>query len=69
MAGANWPALAEALKLAPRSTNATARILDDSLAALASWGYRHIDLTPPTVTLKRYAHVNEVLAALQLRSE
>ena len=69
MAGANWSALAKALKLAPRTTNETARILDDSLAALASWGYRHIDLTPPALTLKRHAHVNEMLAALQLRSE
>lgn len=69
MVGANWPAFARALKSAPRTTNEIARVLDDSLAALASWGYRHIDLTPPAVTLKRHAQVNEVLAALKLRSE
>lgn len=69
MVGGNWPALAKALKLAPRTTNEITRILEDSLAALASWGYRYIDLTLPKFALKRHAHVNDVLAALKLRSE
>lgn len=69
MVGANWPNLAKALKQAPRTMNEMVRILDDSLAALASWGYRYIDLTPPTLTLKRHAPVNDVLATLKLSNE